>query len=94
LSDTQITDAGLDYLGGLTNLEVLDLSDTQITDTGLGHLNGLTNLKLVGLSDTQITLEGAEALLEALPNCEISHFWINSMHGLRKGDPKTNPDQN
>ncbi|HET6879427.1 MAG TPA: hypothetical protein VFI31_04710 [Pirellulales bacterium] len=42
---TQVTDARLAYLRGLTNLEWVNLDDTLITDAGLAHLQGLTNLK-------------------------------------------------
>ena len=38
LSDTQITDAGLVHLEGLTSLTWLFLSRTQITDAGLAKL--------------------------------------------------------
>jgi Leucine-rich repeat (LRR) protein len=41
---TQITDAGVEHLKGLTNLAGLDLSDTQITDAGLTDVKGMTSL--------------------------------------------------
>jgi len=41
---TQVTDAALEHLKGLTNLEELDLTYTQVTDAGLEHLRGLTSL--------------------------------------------------
>ena len=58
LSGTQITDAGLVHLKGLTSLTALILNDTQITDEGLAHLNGLTRLTALDLHDTQITDAG------------------------------------
>ncbi|MGY8771548.1 MAG: protein kinase domain-containing protein, partial [Pirellulales bacterium] len=39
LSDTQITDAGLENLKVLTSLDTLYLDNTQITDAGLKHFN-------------------------------------------------------
>ena len=37
LNDTQIADAGLEHLKGLSSLQVLHLSGTQITDAGLEY---------------------------------------------------------
>ncbi len=63
LSNTQITDAGLEHLKGLTNLYSLRLDNTQITDSGLVHLKGLTNLRgILWLSGTQVTDAGLEHL--------------------------------
>jgi Leucine-rich repeat (LRR) protein len=42
-----ITDAALEHLEGLTNLEELDLSGTNVTDAGLQHIKGLRSLKQV-----------------------------------------------
>ena len=38
-----MTDAGLEHLKGLTQLQRLACGDTQVTDAGLEHLKGLTN---------------------------------------------------
>jgi hypothetical protein len=38
LSDTQVTDTGLEHLKGLTNLERLELNRTQVTDEGVRKL--------------------------------------------------------
>ena len=40
LRDTQVTDAGLACLHGLTQLEWLGLGNTQVTDAGLVHIEG------------------------------------------------------
>ena len=48
LRHTQVTDAGLAHLKGLTNLGVSPRS-TRVTDAGLAHLKGLTNLSGVDL---------------------------------------------
>ena len=55
---TKITDAGLVYLKGLTNLQNLNLAVPQITDAGLVHLKELTNLQTLNLSATQVTDAG------------------------------------
>ena len=71
LFNTQVTDAGLEHLKELTNLEWLDLNYTQVTDAGLEQVIGLTNLEEIFLRNTQVTAEGRAMLRKALPNCEI-----------------------
>ena len=44
-----MTDAGLEHLKGLTNLQSLDLTFTKVTDAGLEHLKGLTKLQSLDL---------------------------------------------
>ena len=55
---SQITDAGLVHVRGLTRLEILFLNNTQVTDAGLVHLGGLTQLVELDLAATQITDAG------------------------------------
>jgi hypothetical protein len=38
-----VTDAGVEHLKELTQLQWLDLSDTQVTDAGVENLEGLTH---------------------------------------------------
>jgi len=38
LTDTQVTDEGLEHLKGLTNLSSLDLRSTEVTDEGVKKL--------------------------------------------------------
>ena len=45
LKGPQVTDAVLEHLNGLTNLDRLWLYNTQITNTGLENLKGLTKLE-------------------------------------------------
>ncbi len=54
LTLTNVTDAGLVHVAGLTGLEVLDLHDTYVGDAGLEHLKGLTNLQSLDLNGTDI----------------------------------------
>jgi len=72
LADTQVSDAGLAHLKGLTALEVLHLFGTQVSDAGLEHLKGLTALKQLTLHGTQVSDAGIEELEAALPNCFIA----------------------
>ena len=62
LKSTAVTDAGLEYLKGLSALRWLYLDNTKITDAGLEHLKGLTALELLSLEHTQITDAGLEHL--------------------------------
>jgi hypothetical protein len=67
---SDVTDAGVQALSGLTDLEVLDLQATSITDAGLQSLSGLTSLKELYLGQTLVTDAGME-YLEKLPSLEI-----------------------
>lgn len=69
LIGTKITDAGLQHLKGLKNLNSLDLSFTQVTSEGLQHLKRLKNLKSLKLKWTRVS--GVEDLRTALPECQI-----------------------
>ena len=73
LHGTQITDAGLAHLKGLTRLSELYIEDhTQVTDAGLRHLEGLTQLQQLYLVNTQVSASAAGELWQALPSCGIS----------------------
>lgn len=69
LSRSPITDAGLEHLRRLPQLQQLNLDGTRITDDGLVILKGLTNLRELDISDTQISDAGFAELQAALPNC-------------------------
>ena len=48
LGDTQVSDAGLAGLGGLTELRVLSLCNTQITDAGIAEVQkALPNCEII-----------------------------------------------
>lgn len=72
LIGTQVADAGLEHLKGLTSLQVLNLGGSPVTDAGLEHMKGLTSLQSLYLSSTQVTDASVKKLKEALPNCKIS----------------------
>ena len=78
LSGTDVTDAGLVHLAGLTNLTWLNLgSCPRVTDRGLAPLASLTNLRWLGLAytglmaSTGVTDAGVAALKAKLPGCTI-----------------------
>ena len=69
---TQVTDAGLVHLAGLTRLRELNLGETKVTDAGLEHLRGLNQLDSLHLAGSKVTSTGINGLQEALPNCLIT----------------------
>ena len=47
LQDTEVTDAGLVHLKGLTQLQVLGLQDTEVTNAGVAKLKqALPNVRI------------------------------------------------
>jgi hypothetical protein len=62
LWNTNITNAGLEQLKSLADLQSLDLRNTKVTDAGLKHLKGLTKLQDLNLQDTNVTDAGLEHL--------------------------------
>ena len=62
ISHTQVTDAGLGHLKGLTQLDALWLNGTQVTDAGLNASRAWPNSKGAGLAATQVTDAGLECL--------------------------------
>lgn len=71
LSYTNVTDAGLQELVGLTNIQALHLQDTRVTDEGLKHLAPLTKLTFLSLSGTKVSDEGVKEFKRQRPNCEV-----------------------
>lgn len=59
LSQTHITDAGLEHVGGMINLKNLDISlNIAITDIGARHLRGLIKMENLIITGTKITNRG------------------------------------
>ncbi len=58
LQRTKVTDAGLEHLEGLDQLQSLNLHNTKVTDAGLEQLKGLTNLQSLNLGQTSATDAG------------------------------------
>jgi len=71
LASTQITDANLVHVTGMTNLMLLDVTETQISDEALQHLVGLKNLRMLGVIDARVTTAGAAKLQESLPELSV-----------------------
>jgi len=89
--NSEITDAGLERLNGLTDLRTLLLRQTKVTDAGLKNIKGLTNLRFLELTGTWTTDAGLECLkgltnlrhLE-LPSTKITDAGLESLTGLTK----------
>ena len=58
LGSSDVTDAGLVNIKGLTTLRWLQLRNTKVTDSGLVHLEGLTKLQSLDLLNTNVTDAG------------------------------------
>lgn len=68
----RISDAGVEALAGLRNLEHLELGvGTRVTDASLEHLAGLERLEVLNLDYTAVTAEGVARLQQALPQTQI-----------------------
>jgi hypothetical protein len=67
LSRTAITDAGLQVLANMPNLQHLDLRATAVGDDGLKALAGLKKLETLGLYGTRVTDAGLKTL-QGLPS--------------------------
>jgi len=64
LDRIDVTDDGLQCLGGLQKLTHLSLNNTRVTDGGLVHLKGVKNLTYLSLLLTDVTGEGLSHLTE------------------------------
>lgn len=74
LKDTQITDAGLAQLAGISTLVRLHLEKTKVTDDGLVHLKDLANLEYLNLYGTAVTDAGLEHL-KGLGKLKKLYLW-------------------
>ena len=77
----RITDAGLKYIAGLTQLRWLCLDDTRITDAGLVYLDGLSELQQLDLAYMAVTDDGLKHLapLSRLANLDLSGTEISGV---------------
>jgi hypothetical protein len=90
---TQVTDAALEHLNGLTHLLWLEFQGTNIRDSGLRYLKGLARLRWLNLEATQVTDAGLEHLeslgqLQGLSLCgtQITGTGLHHLKGLRQLD--------
>lgn len=74
LSNTSVSDEGLQLLQSLHGLKRLNIYHTKIGDTGLMNLALLKGLKWLTCSGTGITEEGLNRFRQALPGCKTVSF--------------------
>ena len=86
---TQVTDAGLEHLKGLSHLNTLNLDRTRVSDAGLKHLKGWSQLQCLSLVGTQVTDAGLEYLKElgqlntlSLGGTQITDAGLEHLRGL------------
>jgi hypothetical protein len=105
LTDTQISNAGLDHLKGLPGLRVLYLNSMELSDQGLRGLKGLTELEVLYLSNTRVSDAGCEHLkglaklkILTLSDTRVTGAGLQHLKGLTKlevlklsGTPITDP---
>ena len=84
-----VTDAHLEPLETLTQLQILEISGTQVTDIGLTHLKGLTKLQELSLDGTKVTdaglahLKGLTQLQRLyLRNTQVTDSGLAHLKGL------------
>lgn len=81
LRGTPITDAGLEKVGVLNHLEVLDVSHTRVTNQTIAHLDGHAKLKELWMEGVRIDDSGIDHVVQ-LPAIAV----------LRLGGPKITDD--
>lgn len=72
LSESAITDVGLQELSHLHGIKYLSLDKTSVTDRGLRYLYSMRALRVVSLNGTQVTDSGAKSLKHILPACRVA----------------------
>ncbi len=82
-----VTDAGIQYIVRLANLEDLKLISLDITDAGLSHLGKLQRLRSLDIANDQpmYTEDGIAALQDQLPNLRVKHSAWKPIRGKPVG---------
>lgn len=84
---TQVTDAELVNVNGLTGLKDLCLGGTQITDVGLANISGLIALERLSLSGTGISDCGMDRLFgHAGISGRLDHFGESGPESFSEGE--------
>ena len=71
LSQTAVTDVGLEHLAAMQSLTKLYLAGTKVTDAGLALLTKCQKLDTLHIQKTAVTEAGVKKLAAALPKCQI-----------------------
>lgn len=70
----QVSDADLEYLKGLSNLQELSLVNTQVTGAGFEHLKGLTGLRTLNIRATRSVTKASS---NSSRHCRSARFSTN-----------------
>jgi Leucine-rich repeat (LRR) protein len=92
MANADVTDHVIAGLGGMKNLEELDLNGTQVTDAGLGIIRDLPALATLRLARTKITDKGFRDFLsskESLMQLDLQHTQVSrdTVKTWRAGNP-------
>ena len=87
LSHTEVTDAGLEHLKLLSQLQTLDLGGTKVTDAGLEHLKDLAQLQSLDLGGTEGHRRRSGTPQGSVPTPNIGPQ-RHPGHGRRPGAPQ------
>jgi hypothetical protein len=72
-SQMRITDAGIEHLSHLRNLEFVWLNHCEkVTNEGLANLEGLSSLRQLRLDKSRVTHAGAERLKQKIPGVSVT----------------------
>ena len=82
---SDVSDADLACLEGLTNLHMLVLEGTHVTDAGLANFKGLTSLRTLNLNYTLVSDAGL-AHLKGLTNLQVLEPYVDqgNSDGIKK----------
>jgi internalin A len=75
INGTQVTDAGLKHLDGMSKLWWLEMEWNNISDEGLAELKDLPSLKALRVTDSRVTNEGVKRALARFKN--LQEIWID-----------------
>jgi hypothetical protein len=77
LDNTAVSDAGLDWLKSLGDLQFLHLGSTAVSDQGMAKLAGLSELKKLIVTRTAVTQRGVDSLQKSLPDISIQLEYVS-----------------
>jgi len=83
---SRVTDVGIEYLLGLTNLKELTLNGCGVTNKSMGFLSKFSKLETLGLAATSVTDEGVETIISLLPYLPaLNKIIISNSQVTKKG---------
>ena len=87
LSETKITNRGLDFVRQLTTLRTLSLANTTVTPAGLAKLDALKQLHTLWVVGIKMDDKTLAELRSRLPGVQImTHYSMNNTFEVRRDD--------